>query len=108
MKPASPALSLAKRNDGISLWIHVTPGARRPRVGGVFGDALRVSVQAPPVGGKANRACVEALAEAVGVPARQVELDPTSRGRRKRVRIAGNPAQLSNRLASLASGPGVG
>ena len=87
MKPAPPTLSLAKRNDGISLWIHVTPGARSPRVGGVFGDALRVSVQAPPVGGRANKACVAALAEATGVPARQVELDPASRGRRKRVRI---------------------
>lgn len=107
MKPAQSAFSLATRNDGVSLWIHVTPGARRPRIGGVFGDALRVSVQAPPVGGKANEACVAALAEAVGVPARQVELDPASRGRRKRVRIVGDPSRLSNRLTSLASAPGV-
>ena len=108
MNPAPPEFALVRRDDGISLWIHVTPGARIPRVGGVFADALRVSVQAPPVGGKANKACIAALAEAVGVPARQVEIDPASRGRRKRVRIAGDPSRLSNRLTSLASAPGVG
>lgn len=108
MAEAETPLSVAARNDGVSLWIHVTPSARRPRVGGLHGDALRVAVGEPPLGGRANRACIAALATALGVPPRQVELDPASRGRRKRVRIAGDPRRLSGLLTSLAAASGVG
>jgi uncharacterized protein (TIGR00251 family) len=89
--------------SGIAFWIHVSPRARRARIGGAHGDALRVAVQAPPAQGRANAACVEALAAAFGVPRAAVSLDPVSRGRRKRVQVAGNAAELAERLAALAS-----
>ncbi|HEU4431426.1 MAG TPA: DUF167 domain-containing protein, partial [Myxococcota bacterium] len=47
---------------GIAFWIRASPGARREAVGGSHGDALRVAVSAPPVDGRANAACVAALA----------------------------------------------
>ncbi len=87
---------------GIAFWIHVAPGARREAVGGAHGDALRVAVQAPPVDGRANAGCVEALAAAFGVKRSAVALDPAARGRRKRVSITGEPVALGARLASLA------
>ncbi len=86
----------------LAFWIHVTPRARTGSVGGRRGDALRVAVAAPPVEGRANAACVAALAEAFGVGRRDVELDPAARGRRKRVRIRGPVADLSRRLEELA------
>jgi uncharacterized protein len=88
--------------EGIAFWIHVTPGAKRQAVGGAHGDALRIAVQAPPVEGRANAACVEALACAFEVKRPAVALDPAARGRRKRVRIAGDSAALAARLAALA------
>jgi hypothetical protein len=88
--------------SGIAFWIHVSPGAKREAVGGAHGDALRVAVSAPPIEGRANAACVEALASAFGVRRAAVELDPAARGRRKRVSIAGEPAALAARLAALA------
>lgn len=87
---------------GIAFWIHVSPGARREAVGGAHGDALRVAVQAPPVEGRANAACIEALAAAFGVKRGAVALDPAARGRRKRVSIAGEPGALAAQLATLA------
>jgi uncharacterized protein (TIGR00251 family) len=91
--------------DGLGFWIHVTPRARREAVGGRQGDALRVSVKAPPVGGKANAACVEALAEAFGVPPRDVEIHPGAKGRRKRVRLNGETRALERQLQKLAESP---
>jgi hypothetical protein len=88
---------------GISFWIHVSPGAKRETIGGVHGDALRIAVQAPPLEGRANAACARALAAAFGVKGGAVALDPGARGRRKRVSIAGDPVQLAERLAALAS-----
>jgi uncharacterized protein (TIGR00251 family) len=87
---------------GIAFWIHVSPGAKREAVGGARGDALRVAVQAPPLEGRANAACVDALARAFAVRRSAVALDPAARGRRKRVQISGNPAELSARLVALA------
>ena len=88
--------------EGLAFWIHVTPRARREAVGGRLGDALRVSVAAPPVEGKANAACVQALAEAFGVKRRDVEIHPGARGRRKRVRLSGETRALEARLQKLA------
>jgi len=102
--------------SGFSFWIHVSPRARREGVGGSHvdalrdcvggshGDALRVAVRAAPEAGRANAACRAALAEAFGVARSEVLLDPRSSGRRKRVRVAGEPAHLEGRFEVLAKG----
>jgi uncharacterized protein (TIGR00251 family) len=97
-------LAISPSDSGVAFFIHVTPRARRPGVGGCQADALRVRVGAPPADGLANAACVEALAKALGVRRGAVTLDPGSRNRRKRVHVDGNPERLAARLAKLASG----
>ena len=93
---------MSRPSPGFSFWIHVAPRARREGVGGLHGDALRVAVRAAPEAGRANLACVEALAAAFAVPRRQVALDPRSTGRRKRVRIEGDTRFLEGRFEALA------
>jgi len=88
--------------SGFSFWIHVSPRARREGVGGRHGDALRVAVRAAPEAGRANAACVAALAEAFGVARADVALDPRSTGRRKHVRIEGDTGLLQGRFEALA------
>ena len=63
-----------------------------------------MAVAEPPVGGAANAACARALARALGVGRGAVELDRGSRGRRKRVLIAGDAEALAARLQELAAG----
>jgi uncharacterized protein (TIGR00251 family) len=94
--------ALARTNYGVAFWIHVSPRSRRPKVGGLHGDALRVAVSEPPIDGAANEGCAKALARALGVRRSAVALDPASTGRRKRVRIDGDSELLSERLLGLA------
>jgi len=94
---------LARTESGVAFWIHVSPRSRRPKVGGIHGDALRVAVSEPPIDGAANEGCAKALARALGVRRAAVALDPASTGRRKRVRIDGDSDALSERLRGLAS-----
>jgi uncharacterized protein (TIGR00251 family) len=94
---------LARTESGVAFWIHVSPRSRRPKVGGIHGDALRVTVSEPPVDGAANEGCAKALARALGVRRAAVALDPASTGRRKRVQIDGDSDALSERLLGLAS-----
>jgi uncharacterized protein (TIGR00251 family) len=95
---------LARTKSGVAFWIHVSPRSRRPKVGGIHGDALRVAVSEPPIDGAANEGCAKALARALGVRRTAVALDPASTGRRKRVRIDGDFEALAERLLGLASG----
>lgn len=71
----------------VVLSIHVQPGAKRTEVVGTHGDALKLRLAAPPVDGKANDELIRFLADAFGVPQRQVELVAGSTGRSKRLRI---------------------
>ena len=74
--------------DGsIRLEIHVQPGAKESEVAGVYGDALKIRIAAPPVEGQANAALIAFLAEVFGVPKRNVKIIRGESGRRKTVRI---------------------
>lgn len=83
---------IREEGDAVVLHLHVQPNAKRTEVAGAHGDALKVRLAAPPVDGKANEALIAFLAEAFGVPARQVEVLSGHASRSKRLRIA-HPAK---------------
>ena len=70
------------------LRIQVQPRAQCDEFAGQHGDHLRVRLTAPPVDGRANTALIAFLAEAFGVPKRQVTLLTGDTGRSKRLRVA--------------------
>jgi len=55
------------RNGRVMLHLKVVPGASRDRLVGLLGDRLKVSVTAPPEGGKANQAVCRLLARSLGL-----------------------------------------
>ena len=57
-----------------TLAVKVVPGARRTRIVGRYGDALKVQVAAPPERGKANEAVIALLASTLGLRPNQLEL----------------------------------
>lgn len=84
----------------VSLRVRVTPRSARDEVVGWQEGVLRVRVQAPPVGGRANEALVWLLAEALGVSRRAVEVVRGHRGREKTVRVVGlDEGEAKKRLA---------
>ncbi|TMG83104.1 MAG: YggU family protein [Betaproteobacteria bacterium] len=80
--------------DGsVTLTIHAQPGAKKTEVAGVHGDALKIRVASPPDEGRANEELRRFLADAFGVPRRNVTLVRGDTGRRKTVRIASPTAR---------------
>jgi hypothetical protein len=66
---------------------------------GLYGEALKVRLRAPPVGGKANEALRAFLANRLGVPVGAVEILSGHTSRRKVVRVAGvRPDQVHTLL----------
>lgn len=69
------------------------PGSGRTYVGGRYDeDILVVSVQARPVDGKATQAALTALADAFGLPVRELTLVTGASSRTKIVDIPGDHA----------------
>lgn len=68
--------------------VRVSPGSRRPGVGGRYGEGeplvLVVRVGAPAADGKANQAVVRVLAEALHVPVASVRI---IRGQSSRTKV---------------------
>jgi uncharacterized protein len=80
--------------------VRVHPGARRTVVGGSHDGALVVRVVARAVEGAATAAVLRALAEAFGVPARDVLLVKGATSRTKVVEIAGADPEILEDLLS--------
>ncbi len=73
-------------------------------MGGSHGDALVVAVPARAVEGKATEAALRAVAEALGVPRRDLRLVTGATSRTKVVEITAAGPQEAARLAALRSG----
>ncbi len=88
--------------------IRVRPGASRTRVGGEHAGRLVVAVNARAVDGAATEAALAALADALGVRRRHVELVQGATSRDKLVEVdegaVAGPAELAERLGRLRSG----
>ncbi|HLY99714.1 MAG TPA: DUF167 domain-containing protein [Candidatus Angelobacter sp.] len=89
---------------GLSFAVKVHPRARKNAVTGTVGDAVKLSLTAPPVEGKANQAVVEFLAGWFQIPRASVTITSGESSRLKIVRITGITAeQLRRKLAGLAA-----
>ncbi|MDX2109907.1 MAG: DUF167 domain-containing protein [Verrucomicrobiota bacterium] len=82
-----------------TLDIRVVPNASRNQVVGWHAGALKVKVQAPPEGGRANEAVVEVLAETLGVPERAIVILRGATARNKQVSVTGlTLAQIQDKI----------
>ncbi|MBI5891487.1 MAG: YggU family protein [Nitrosomonadales bacterium] len=87
-----------RNGDVLTLTLHVQPGAKRTEVAGLHGEALKIRLAAPPIEGRANEALLKFIAEAFGVPLRQVELKQGGQSRHKVVAITGSKVEPESLL----------
>jgi len=92
-------IPIQEGKEGVSFAIRVHPRAKKNAITGELGDALKVSLTAPPVEGRANEACIEFFAKLLRVPRSSVTIASGQTNRNKVVRVAGLTAnQVRNRL----------
>ena len=91
--------------DGVSVSVKVQPKSRRPGIQGravsAQGPCLRIGVSEAPEDGRANRAACAVLAGALDVPVRLIEVTMGQTSRDKTLHVAGDAAELAERLAAL-------
>jgi uncharacterized protein len=91
-------------SGGISFAVKVQPRAKKNSITGVVGDALKLSLTAPPVEGRANQACIEFFAEFLDVPRSSITITSGQTSRRKVIHVAGfSPQMLKKKLEDARS-----
>lgn len=96
-------IPVRQAGDGVSFAVKVHPRARKNAITGEVGDALKMSLTAPPAEGKANVACLAFLAEILQVPRASVTMAAGQSSRQKTIRVAGLTAQqVEERLRAAA------
>jgi uncharacterized protein len=88
------------------LKLRVSPGARRPGIGGRHGDAWKVRVAVPPEDGRANEAVLRLLAETLDVPRARLALVSGHSSRDKIVVLDGLEQAQTERLLESAGTKG--
>jgi len=93
---------------GLLLSLRVTPKSSRDEVAGLHRAAdgavsLAIRVTAVPDRGKANKAVIETLAKACGLPKSAFELVSGETDRNKTILVSGNPAPVEALIARIVN-----
>jgi uncharacterized protein len=85
--------------SGATFAVKVHPRAKKNAITGEVGDALKLSLTAPPIEGRANEACIEFLANLLKLPRSSVTIASGHSGRRKVIRVVGlSAAEVRDRI----------
>jgi hypothetical protein len=92
--------------QGVSVALRVTPRGGRDDIDGIetLADGrtvLKLRVRAIAESGEANRAVMELMAKALGVPKARVHILSGTTSRLKQIAIDGEPAKLGDALRKL-------
>ncbi len=95
------AAAVCEAADGVYVWVHAQPGARKAMVRGMHGDAIKVAIREAAQDGRANAAILRLFADALGVAKSDVCLASGQTSRRKRLFVRGDYAQLMQGLQGM-------
>ena len=85
--------------SGATFAVKVHPRARQNAITGQLGDAIKLSLTAPPIEGRANEACIEFLANLLKLPRSSVTIASGHSSRRKVIRVVGlSPEEIRRRI----------
>ena len=86
-------IPLRESRQGVTFAVKVLPRAKKNAITGELTDALKVSITTPPVGGRANQACIEFFAKLLNVPRSSITIASGHNSRNKVIRAAGVTGQ---------------
>jgi len=94
-------LAIHETPEGVTFAVKVHPRAKKNAITGELGDALKVSLTAPPIDGKANQACIEFCAKLLKVPRSSVTIASGQSSRQKVIRVIGLSAEEVRKRVGL-------
>lgn len=75
------------RGNDIIIKVKIVPGSSKNKIIGAYNDALKISIAAPPVEGKANKKCIAYLAKYFDVAKSKIEIISGQTSKNKLIKI---------------------
>jgi len=75
------------RGNNIIIKVKIVPGSSKNKIIGAYNDALKISITAPPVEGKANKKCIAYLAKYFDVAKSKIEIISGKNSKNKLIKI---------------------
>lgn len=75
------------RGNDIIIKVKIVPGSSKNKIIGPYNDALKISIAAPPVEGKANKKCIAYLAKYFDVAKSKIEIISGQTSKNKLIKI---------------------
>ena len=88
-------ISIRKNSRGVVFKVLVQPRSSQNMLVGLYNDALKVKLTAPPVNNAANRMMIQFLAKALSVPKSSLEIVSGHNSRKKQVLLHSSRAKIS-------------
>lgn len=88
-------------STGVRFTVRLQPRASTTGIVGVYGDALKIRVTAPPVDGAANEELIKLLGRTFEVPGRSITIVAGSGSRTKVVELEGVTIERVRRLVEI-------
>lgn len=90
---------LEQDKHGILIRLYIQPRASKNEIVGIHGGtALKIRLTSPPVDGAANSACIEFLANILGIRKSNVEILSGQKSRIKQIKLSGISLQETENL----------
>lgn len=80
-------MDVRESSNGLVFSVYVQPRSSKTAIIGDHQNALKIKLTAPPVGGAANKQCIQILAKALDLPKSAIKITTGQAGRRKQIRI---------------------
>ena len=96
-------MEVQRTKDGIVFKVKVQPKASRNELAGLYQDALKIRLTAPPVEGKANKALIDFLADWLEVKRSQVKIVSGQLSKIKIIKVMGKESSLMEKIQKLIS-----
>ncbi|NOY69574.1 MAG: YggU family protein [Deltaproteobacteria bacterium] len=94
-------LYLKTGSDGVVFKVHIQPRASKNSVAGIFDDAVKIRLTAPPVDNAANRLCVKFLSKELKLPKKDIEIVSGHTGRNKQILIRSSENRPENTIKDM-------
>jgi uncharacterized protein (TIGR00251 family) len=89
---------LAPHKKGVTIDVHLQPRSAKNKICGIHGDALKLKLTSPPVGGAANQQCLAFLSKVLNIPRSRMDIIAGQKSRQKRVLVCPSHHQSTQDL----------
>jgi uncharacterized protein (TIGR00251 family) len=95
-------IRIQESTTGVTFSVHIHPRAKKNAITGELDGALKISLTARPIEGRANEACIVFLAEILNLPRSSITIASGQSSRNKVIRVSGLASgELQKRLQAV-------